>query len=275
MSTLDAPEPDRRNRFSSRRVCRLLSTSPARCVVSPLDIRIPMLMHRLEFTDHQRSVFCVFSGTGVSRLRDFLNESPEYESLRDWPQSRASRVRNHDSALAHLHQPGNSRLAMGTEGPDGEAEEPEGIEEDDGLEGFEGSEMALDQIPAVLQAHTLFNPSTAAGMPPAPPMPRLSPHLLNSGLVSASGRQLDSFSPSPSQAQQGNGSRHQPTMIAGYSQAGLSSASFATVSPPDVNGGPVGIAGGSRAPPPGASTASMSGRQNQQDASPPSPTSDL
>lgn len=27
-----------------------------------------------EFNDHQRDVFCVFSGTGVSKLRDFLNQ---------------------------------------------------------------------------------------------------------------------------------------------------------------------------------------------------------
>lgn len=27
-----------------------------------------------EFNDHQRDVFCVFSGTGVARLREFLNE---------------------------------------------------------------------------------------------------------------------------------------------------------------------------------------------------------
>jgi F-box and leucine-rich repeat protein GRR1 len=26
-----------------------------------------------EFNDHQRDVFCVFSGTGVSRLRNYLN----------------------------------------------------------------------------------------------------------------------------------------------------------------------------------------------------------
>lgn len=30
----------------------------------------------LEFTDHQRNVFCVFSGDGVNRLRDYLNEDP-------------------------------------------------------------------------------------------------------------------------------------------------------------------------------------------------------
>ena len=28
----------------------------------------------LEFTEHQRNVFCVFSGEGVNRLRNYLNE---------------------------------------------------------------------------------------------------------------------------------------------------------------------------------------------------------
>lgn len=31
----------------------------------------------LEFTDHQRNVFCVFSGEGVNRLRHYLNEAPQ------------------------------------------------------------------------------------------------------------------------------------------------------------------------------------------------------
>ena len=30
-----------------------------------------------EFTEHQRTVFCVFSGEGVNRLRTYLNEAPE------------------------------------------------------------------------------------------------------------------------------------------------------------------------------------------------------
>ena len=29
-----------------------------------------------EFTDHQRNMFCVFSGPGVNRLREYLNEDP-------------------------------------------------------------------------------------------------------------------------------------------------------------------------------------------------------
>ena len=33
-----------------------------------------LLISGLEFTDHQRNVFCVFSGEGVNRLRNYLNE---------------------------------------------------------------------------------------------------------------------------------------------------------------------------------------------------------
>ena len=33
-----------------------------------------MLTRRIEFTEHQRNVFCVFSGAGVSKLRDHLNQ---------------------------------------------------------------------------------------------------------------------------------------------------------------------------------------------------------
>ena len=30
-----------------------------------------------EFTEHQRTVFCVFSGEGVNRLRQYLNTQPD------------------------------------------------------------------------------------------------------------------------------------------------------------------------------------------------------
>ncbi|EGX89027.1 Cyclin-like F-box [Cordyceps militaris CM01] len=36
-----------------------------------------------EFTNHQRNVFCVFSGSQVSRFRDFLNSAPQFDELRD------------------------------------------------------------------------------------------------------------------------------------------------------------------------------------------------
>ncbi len=31
----------------------------------------------IEFTEHQRTVFCVFSGEGVNRLRTYLNSQPD------------------------------------------------------------------------------------------------------------------------------------------------------------------------------------------------------
>ncbi|OAA48782.1 Cyclin-like F-box [Cordyceps fumosorosea ARSEF 2679] len=36
-----------------------------------------------EFTNHQRNVFCVFSGGQVSRFRDYLNSAPQFEDLRE------------------------------------------------------------------------------------------------------------------------------------------------------------------------------------------------
>ncbi|KAJ2904416.1 putative scf e3 ubiquitin ligase complex f-box protein grra [Zalerion maritima] len=36
-----------------------------------------------DFNDHQRTVFCVFSGQGVMGLRDHLNTDPSYQSLRE------------------------------------------------------------------------------------------------------------------------------------------------------------------------------------------------
>lgn len=35
-----------------------------------------------EFTNHQRDVFCVFSGNQVSRFRDYLNTAPQFDDLR-------------------------------------------------------------------------------------------------------------------------------------------------------------------------------------------------
>jgi F-box and leucine-rich repeat protein GRR1 len=40
------------------------------------------LIHKIEFTEHQRNVFCVFSGVGVRDLRDHLNQF-EHVAIRD------------------------------------------------------------------------------------------------------------------------------------------------------------------------------------------------
>lgn len=36
-----------------------------------------LILFTLEFTEHQRTVFCVFSGDGVNRLRNYLNNDPQ------------------------------------------------------------------------------------------------------------------------------------------------------------------------------------------------------
>lgn len=42
-----------------------------------------------EFTEHQRQVFCVFSGNCVNQLRDYLNSASEYKNLRESSRYRA------------------------------------------------------------------------------------------------------------------------------------------------------------------------------------------
>nr|XP_036575971.1 F-box and leucine-rich repeat protein grr1 [Colletotrichum truncatum]KAF6782627.1 F-box and leucine-rich repeat protein grr1 [Colletotrichum truncatum] len=118
-----------------------------------------------EFTDHQRGVFCVFSGAGVSKLREYLNNSPEYEGLRDSPAPRYSGAgilsrRNIDPRSA---TPGNAGPANG----DAEGDDAEAPEEDE-FDGLDGSEMAVDGQP--LLAQNLVNGNaTQNGMAPPPP----------------------------------------------------------------------------------------------------------
>lgn len=45
-----------------------------------------------EFNEHQRDVFCVFSGTGVARLRDFLNERKAHAAAAAAAGSQASSI---------------------------------------------------------------------------------------------------------------------------------------------------------------------------------------
>lgn len=58
-----------------------------------------MLTLLVEFTPHQRDVFCVFSGHMVSKFRDFLNTSAQFEELRESLTPRPhGRVRTHQSS---------------------------------------------------------------------------------------------------------------------------------------------------------------------------------
>ena len=49
-------------------------TDAPKFIYLPFD-SISLLTALVEFTDHQRNVFCVFSGEGVNRLRTYLNEN--------------------------------------------------------------------------------------------------------------------------------------------------------------------------------------------------------
>ena len=49
--------------------------------ITDVTILANVLNGYIEFTEHQRTVFCVFSGEGVNRLRKYLNDTPPiYES---------------------------------------------------------------------------------------------------------------------------------------------------------------------------------------------------
>ena len=63
-----------------------MSTVARHLLVSPPPS--PLLIHESnqntnilpEFNEHQRDVFCVFSGAGVSRLRQFLNTDHDHQN---------------------------------------------------------------------------------------------------------------------------------------------------------------------------------------------------
>ncbi|TEA18718.1 SCF E3 ubiquitin ligase complex F-box protein grrA [Colletotrichum sidae] len=120
---------------------------------------------KAKFTEHQRGVFCVFSGGGVTKLREYLNTSPEYEALRESPGPRYS-----GGILSRI--PLDPRSAPGgIAGPangDIEVDEPE-APEDDEFEGLDGSEMAVDGQPLLAQNLVNENAQQVGMAPPPPP----------------------------------------------------------------------------------------------------------
>ena len=61
-----------------------------------------------EFTDHQRNVFCVFSGEGVNRLRNYLNDDNTgiYDTESTMYDDREAGDGDNDNqavALGHVH----------------------------------------------------------------------------------------------------------------------------------------------------------------------------
>lgn len=109
-----------------------------------------------EFNEHQRNVFCVFSGNGVSRLREYLNTAPEYEAWREPRGAGGSRMPTLTLSRRPMPQMLTSAGAMiggipgqpalGIEFDEAEADV---AEDDDAFEGLEASEMALDAHPTL------------------------------------------------------------------------------------------------------------------------------
>ncbi|KAL2875654.1 SCF ubiquitin ligase complex subunit [Colletotrichum sp. CLE4] len=214
-----------------------------------------------EFTDHQRGVFCVFSGVGVTKLRDYLNTSPEYEGLRDSPGPRFPGLSSFPA-----RRPADPRATAGHAGQtngDAEIDEAE-VPEDDEFEGLDGSEMAVDGQP--LLAQNLVNGNAQNGVPPPPPN-----HVPPAGAVPMFAQPLGQapllFSPtSPSFPQStrsptaGGPANHPPPLVISshYSptSAGPSTSTANALSPQGTNLGFPAYT--NRRPAPlGASTASM------------------
>lgn len=109
-----------------------------------------------EFTEHQRQVFCVYSGTGVSGLRRYLNTQSEFADYSDGINAHARR----------RAAPPNDAVAI----PDVDGfDEADGVEDDDM---GDGSEIALEGGPDDAQnGHNMAIP------PPPPPAPNY-PHAI-------------------------------------------------------------------------------------------------
>lgn len=141
---------------------------------SMVHLRLPI--YTTEFTQHQRDVFCVFSGNMVSKFRDFLNTSPLFEDLRESFSPRAGgRIR------------GAVRRANGIPSAipqaDSEAFDDDMADEDNDFEGLDGSDMVVDvQAQNTLPFHntnlqgSTTGPPYAQMIPIPPPAPSLGQH---------------------------------------------------------------------------------------------------
>ncbi|KAK5656854.1 hypothetical protein OQA88_4402 [Cercophora sp. LCS_1] len=126
-----------------------------------------------EFTEHQRSVFCVFSGQGVVGLRKYLNQERQFASMRAPPPPPGEPGVPHpggdingvtilDPTASHIH------------GVDGGFDE-DAVDDEDVLD--DGSEMIMDTQP-LLHPHNHGHGASTAPLtgnpilpPPPPPVP--------------------------------------------------------------------------------------------------------
>lgn len=130
----------------------------------------------LDFTEHQRAVFCVFSGQGVSGLRQYLNTQPDFAEYHlHQPTLFALRRALQTNPDAAQGQGQGVNPAIATEIVDIDAlDEMDGVEDDDM---GDGSEIALD--PGNLGANNnQVNGVNSAIPPPPPPPPHPNPNPL-------------------------------------------------------------------------------------------------
>ena len=136
-----------------------------------------------EFTEHQRSVFCVFSGQGVVGLRKYLNNERAFVDTRIPPPPPGDHGHPHpgldlagvglvDAVMVHGHPTDEGFFEA----------EADGVEDDDVLE--DGSEMIIDTQPLLNNHNVGPSASTAplTGNPVSPPVP---PHLVPLPPISA------------------------------------------------------------------------------------------
>lgn len=105
-----------------------------------------------EFTEHQRQVFCVFSGQGVVGLRRYLNSERDFANLQEPVPGEQMHQTAHPPPFAGP-VPAPPPLPLGSnpgEGPFDEGE-PDVVDDDDGIE--DGSEMAIDTQPLLGTNH--------------------------------------------------------------------------------------------------------------------------
>ncbi|UNI17777.1 SCF ubiquitin ligase complex subunit [Purpureocillium takamizusanense] len=128
-----------------------------------------------EFTQHQRDVFCVFSGSMVSQFREFLNTSSRFQELRDSLPYRSGGSRARGAAARR-----SNAMASNLPTAEGEGFDDEMADEENDFEGMDGSEMVVDAQAQNQHQHGLQHnpplPQAAPTIPIPPPAPSLSQH---------------------------------------------------------------------------------------------------
>ncbi|KAI4864911.1 RNI-like protein [Hypoxylon rubiginosum] len=116
-----------------------------------------------DFTEHQRAVFCVFSGQGVAGLRQYLNTQPEFAEYHlQQPTLYALRRAVQANQDATQGQGPAAALIPDMDGFD----DADGVEDDDM---GDGSEIALD--PGAFGANDNLMNGANVVIPPPPPPP--------------------------------------------------------------------------------------------------------